>query len=328
VIEKAKFDIKNGDVLLGVSVREDTAQNPSGVLATDYAGGRQDYTVVGNDFCTLNAAPPVPTPSPAAQLLNISTRASVQIGDNVTIGGFIVNGNGAKDVLVRALGPSLNVNGTPVAGRLADPTVELRDKNTAALLKFNDNWKDAQQATIEATGLQPPDDHESALVMRLNVGSYTATMRGKDDTQGVGLVEVYDLDKLVDVQLANISTRGFVETGDNVMIGGFIAGPTAGRSNTNVIIRAIGPSLTAAGVPEALQDPTLEVHNENGTVIATNDDWATDSNAAKVTAAAIAPTDPRESAIYLNIAPGGFTAIVRGKDDTKGNALVEVYNVR
>jgi hypothetical protein len=269
-------------------------------------------------------ATPTPTPT-SAQLLNISTRLDVQTGDNVMIGGFIITGNGSKNVLLRALGPSLNVNGTPVAGRMDDPTLELRDKD-GNLILFNDNWKDTQQADIEATGLQPPDDRESAIAKRLNVGSYTAIMRGKNNTTGIGLVEVYDLDKIPGVQLANISTRGLVETGDNVMIGGFIAGPS-NRSNPSVVVRALGPSLAAAGVPNTLQDPVLELHDQNGALIASNDDWATDSNSAEVIAAGLAPSDPRESALFRDVAPAAFTAIVRGKGNNTGNALVEIYNL-
>lgn len=266
-----------------------------------------------------------PTTTPA-QLLNISTRARVQSGDNVVIGGFIITGNGSKNVLLRALGPSLNVKGTPVPGRLDDPTLELRNKDSGALIASNDNWKDTQQGDIEATQLQPPDDRESAIAKRLNTGSYTAAIRGKNDGQGIGLVEVYDLDRIAAVQLANISTRGFVDTGDNVMIGGFIAGPS-NRANLSVVIRAIGPSLAAASVPNTLQDPTLELHDENGALLAANDDWATDQNAAQVAASGLAPKDPRESALYRNLPRAAFTAIVAGKNGAVGNALVEIYKV-
>jgi hypothetical protein len=241
------------------------------------------------------------------------------------IGGFIVTGNGSKNVLIRALGPSLKVNGTPIQGRLEDPTLELHDKN-GALITFDDNWKDKQRGDIEATGLAPTDDRESAIAKRLNVGSYTAVMRGKNDSTGIGLIEVYDLDKIPDAQLGNLSTRGFVETGNNVMIGGFIAGPS-NRSNTTVVVRALGPSLTAQGVPSALQDPVLELHDKNGAVFASNDNWETDPNAAKVAAAGLAPADPRESALYRTIALTEYTAVVRDRDNTTGNALVEVYNL-
>lgn len=261
-----------------------------------------------------------------AQLLNISTRARVQTGNNIMIGGFIVTGSGSKNVLIRALGPSLNVNGTPVSGRMADPVLELYDKN-GARITTNDNWKDKQQTQIEATRLQPPDAHESAILRQLTPGQYTAVLRGKNDGTGIALVEVYDLDKTPGIRLANISTRGFVETNDNVMIGGFIAGPR-NRSNAAVVVRALGPSLTAKGVPNALQDPVLELHDKNGAVVASNDNWETDKNAAKVFAAGLAPTDPRESALYSVIGLTEYTAVVRDRDNTSGNALVEVYNLQ
>jgi hypothetical protein len=152
-------------------------------------------------------------------------------------------------------------------------------------------------------------------------------LRGHNASTGIGLVEAYDLDKSPQAELANISTRGFVESGDNVMIGGFIAGPS-NRSNSHVVVRAMGPSLANHGVHNALQDPTLEIHDHNGAIIATNDNWLTDPNAAKVAASGLAPSDPRESAIYMTVMPTAYTAIVRGKNNTTGVALVEVYNVK
>jgi hypothetical protein len=256
------------------------------------------------------------------QLLNISTRMRVLTGDNVLIGGFIITGTDDKHVIVRGIGPSLTSQGVP--GALQDPTLELHD-STGALLAFNDNWKDTQQVDIEATGIPPTNDLESAIVATLpaNGSGYTAILRGKNDTTGVGLVEAYDLNRMVNSKLANISTRGFVDTGDNVMIGGFIAG----NGLTKVIVRAIGPSLTSQGVPGALQDPTLELHDGSGATIASNDNWK-DTQQAAIEATTIPPTDDRESAIVTTLAPGPYTAIVRGKNNTTGVALVEVYNIQ
>jgi hypothetical protein len=159
-----------------------------------------------------------------AQLQNISTRLRVQTGDNVLIGGFIVTGNAAKKVILRAIGPSLSTNGSGVPGRLVDPTLELVD-NAGVSIAANDNWKDSpQRAEIEASGIAPTDDREAAIVRTLAPGNYTATVRGAGGATGIGLVEAYDVDSAADARLANISTRGFVETGDNVMIGGFIVG--------------------------------------------------------------------------------------------------------
>lgn len=241
------------------------------------------------------------------------------------IGGFIITGSDSKNVLVRALGPSINVNGIPVPGRLSDSTLELRDQD-GGLILFDDNWKDTQHSEIQATGLAPTDDREAAIVRGLTPAAYTAIMRGKDNTTGIGLVEVYDLDKVPNPRLANISTRGFVDTGDNVMIGGFIAGPSD-RGSTAVVMRAIGPSLASAGVANPLQDPILELHDQNGALIATNDDWPTDFNVERIIAAGLAPKDVRESAIYLSTPPAAYTGIVRGKNGSTGVALVEVYNL-
>jgi hypothetical protein len=255
------------------------------------------------------------------QLLNISTRMQVLTGDNVLIGGFILTGSDAKKVIVRGIGPSLTSFGVP--GALQDPFLELHDIN-GAIIATNDNWRDTQESEIEATGLAPTDNRESAIVMTLASDSnYTAILRGTNDTTGVGLVEVYDLDQTANSKLANISTRGFVDTGDNVMIGGFISGNGVAK----VIVRAIGPSLTSFGVPGALQDPTLELHDGTGAIIATNDNWR-DTQESEIEATGLAPTDDRESAIVATITPGNYTAIVRGNNDTTGVALVEVYNIQ
>jgi hypothetical protein len=266
------------------------------------------------------SASPTPSPSPA-QLLNISTRGPVLTGDNALIAGFIVTGNVPKRVIVRAIGPSLQV-----PGKMEDPTLELRDSN-GALVMFNDDWKDSQRAAIQNSGLAPTDDRESAILRTVDPGSYTAILRGSDNTTGIAVVEAYDLDVPAASQMANISTRGRVQVGDNVLIGGFIGGPND-RSSASMVIRALGPSLSAFGVPGALQNPILELHNQNGATIASNDDWGDNPDASKIQAAGLAPKDSHESALYLTASPAGYTAIVRGKDDTTGVGLVEVYNVK
>jgi uncharacterized delta-60 repeat protein len=250
---------------------------------------------------------------------NISTRLAVGTNDNVLIGGIIIQGTGQKEVIIRAIGPSLANHG--ITNPLRDPTLELHD-HTGAMIAFNDNWMDApnRQAIIDS-GLAPTNNLESAILTTLALGNYTAIVRGKNNTTGTGLVEVYDLDATNGARLAEISTRGFVQTGNNVMIGGFILNQTGAA---NVVIRAIGPELTQHGVPSALQDPTLELHNGNGTLIAFDDNWK-DSQQAEIAATGLAPTDDRESAIFANLSPGNYTAIVRGKNNTVGNALVEVY---
>ena len=255
-----------------------------------------------------------------ASLLNISTRVAVGTGDQVAIGGFIVRGAAAKQVVIRALGPSLNINGTPVPGRLEDPVLELRD-HTGALIARNDNWRSTQQKQIAQSGLAPADAREAAMVRRLEPGSYTAIIRGAGGTSGVGLVEVYDVERTSGSELANISTRGSVGPGDNALIGGFILAP---GERQKILLRALGPTL--AGVSGALQDPTLTLHDSDGTVVAANDDWK-DEQRAKIEATGIAPRDDRESAIVRTLSPGTHTAIVRGSDGTTGVALVEVYDL-
>jgi hypothetical protein len=195
------------------------------------------------------------------------------------------------------------------------------------MVLVNNNWKDSEQSQIAATGLAPSNDSEAAIAALLSPGSYTAILSGANSSTGVGLVEVYDLDADITSQLANVSTRGFVGTGDNVMIGGIIIGPK-GAADATVVVRAIGPSLGAAGVTGSLADPTLELHDGNGAIIASDDDWQDDTaQAALLEAAKFAPTDPHESAIYTTLATGSYTAIVQGKNGTTGVALVEAYNL-
>jgi hypothetical protein len=290
---------------------------------TDNAYPPATYTVTNNSPC----AAPTPTPTPPkapAQLQNISTRARVLTGDNVLIGGFIVTGTDPKKVIVRALGPSINSNGVPVPGRLADPILELHAGNTVTT---NDNWKSDQQTEIAATGLAPSNDLESAIVKTLAPGNYTAVVRGVGGSTGIGLVEVYDLSQASVSLLANISSRGFVDINDNVMIGGFIIGPVD-RSNPRLVVRALGPSLATSGVPNPLQNPALEVHDASGTIIAANDDWPTDPNSSFVVANGLAPSDTRESAIFTSLTPGTYTVIVRGVGNTTGIGLVEIYNLQ
>jgi hypothetical protein len=262
----------------------------------------------------VQTAAPTPTPTPTT-FGNISTRLRVETGDNVLIGGFIITGSQAKKVMVRAIGPSL-----PLAGLLANPTLELHG-GTGALISSNDNWMDApnKQEIIDST-IPPTNDLESAILMSLDPGLYTAIVRGVNDTTGIALVEAYDLDLGADSILANISTRGLVQTDDNVMIGGIII---LGTDAQEVLLRAIGPSLPLTG---ALADPTLELHDKDGVIIASNDDWKSDQE-AEIMATGIPPTDDAESAILMTLTPDAYTAIVRGKDNTTGVALVEAYQL-
>ena len=263
---------------------------------------------------------------PPAQLLNISTRMRVQAGDKVGIGGLIITGDGLKRILVRGIGPSLTGNGAPLEGRLQDPAIELFDGN-GLLITSNDNWKDSpERAEIEASGLAPSDDAEAAIARTVPPGAYTAVLYGTNNSEGIGLVEAYDRDGGGSSEMANISTRGFVDTGDNVLIGGFIAGAQSGA--TNVIVRALGPSLSSRGVTDPLQDPTVELVNNNGDRVDSSDDWRSSGDGAEVTARGLAPQDDRESAAFQTVAPGPYTVLVRGKADTTGVGLVEIYNVK
>lgn len=205
-----------------------------------------------------------------------------------------------------------------------DTTLELRNE-TGGLIRFNDDWKESQRGEIEATGLAPKSDQESAIIQSLPEGNYTAVLRGKNST-GIGLVEVFDVGSTSEPHLANISTRSLVETGDNVMIGGLIAGPST-RGNTPVVIRALGPSLTSRGVSNAIPNPSLELHDQNGSIFAVNDDWQSDMNASQVQFNGLAPSNPKESALYRVLGPTAYTAIVRDAGGVVGTGLVEVYNV-
>jgi hypothetical protein len=260
--------------------------------------------------------------------LNISTRLRVDTGDKVMIAGFIITGNASKPVIIRGLGPSLTAANVPADQVLQDPVIELRGPNGEVIMS-NDNWKDSpQRAQIEGTAFAPSDDRESVILATLQPGAYTAIISGKGGTTGIGLIEVYDNDSAAASELANISTRGFVRTGNEVMIAGFVLG---GSNNpTNIAVRALGPSLTSSGVPSVLADPTLSLHNTNGTIMASNDDWLSDPVAAgQLTTHGLALPDPRESGIFTSLAPPGqFTAIVTGKNGEIGNALIEIYNVK
>jgi len=275
------------------------------------------------------AATPTPTatPTPAASATptmtpgtfgNISTRLRVETGDNVLIGGFIITGTQPKKVIIRAIGPSLS---SLFPGALADPFLELRD-SSGVLIRSNDNWRSDQEAEIIATTIPPSNDLESAIVATLpaNNSAYTAIVRGVNGGTGIGVVEAYDLNQAVDSKLANISTRGLVQTEDNVLIGGLIV---LGQNPLRVIVRAIGPSLSVSG---ALEDPTLELHDGNGATLASNDNWRSDQE-AEIIATTIPPSNDLESAIVRNLAPGNYTAIVRGVNGTTGVALVEAYGL-
>jgi hypothetical protein len=340
--------ILNGTVVTGLRARAITAANPGTTRA------HNDLTRGGTQFVVHDSAsppvPPTPTPTPlpspppgasptppTVELANISTRLAVKTGDQAGIGGFIVrpaSSSTTKRLIVRGIGPSLQFNGTPLAGRLLDPVLEVRDSSGALVTNgSNDNWRGAQQAEINSSGLAPKDDNEAAVIVNLPGGNYTAALRGaKDaqgnDTQGIGLIEIFDVDAGSNSDLGNISTRGPVGVGDDVLIGGLIVRDSSSNNGSqSILVRGIGPSLTPQGVPDALQDPTLKLFDANGAVIATNDNWKFSPKAAQIAATMLAPSDDRESAILETLVPGAYTAILSGVGNTTGIGRVDAFNL-
>ena len=245
-------------------------------------------------------------------------------GDNAGILGFIITGSAPKHVVVRALGPSLTKFGFSASEVLADPTLMIVGPGDFGVINNND-WKDTQEAQLNADGLAPTSDLEAAIDATLPPGAYTAIVRGNGNGVGVATVEVYDLNTAAASRLANLSTRAFVRTGNNVVIAGFILGNNGG--NDRIVLRGLGPSLSQYGISNALQNPVLELRNQNGFLLRSNDDWMDDPlQAAEITAAGLAPSDPRESAIAASLPPGTYTAILAGLNDTEGVGVVEVYD--
>ncbi len=262
-----------------------------------------------------------PPPGDVAQqsLSNVSTRVNVLTGDSIAIGGFINSGTDSKTVIFRGMGPSLTAAGVPSA--LNDPELTLYGPG-GAVIADNRGWRSDHESEIAATGLAPHDDREAAIVATVPPGSYTIGLKSQSGNTGIALVEIYDLTPTRS-QIMNLSTRGQAGTGDKVMINGFIIG---GTKDTKVIVRAIGPSLSKDGVPDVMADPTIELHDRNGTVVGFNDNWRS-AQPLEIIASGLAPTDDSESAILTTLPPGSYTAIVAGVGHTTGNALVEVYKL-
>jgi glucose/arabinose dehydrogenase len=295
------------DFATGISSPVDLHVGPDGALYYLAQGS-------GGQIFRVSALP--------AQALNISGRARVEAGQGAVISGSIVTGTTPKRVGVRALGPSLANFG--VSGPLADPIIQL-NRGDGSIVMVNDNWKNTQQLEITAAGLAPSNNNEAALIATLPAGNYTAVVSGKNGGTGVTLAEVYDLDQAADSRLANISTRATVGTGSNVLIGGFITGSKIGA--TRVAIRALGPSLQQFGIANPLPDPRVELHDANGALLASNDNWQSDaSQAALITSYGLAPPNNLDSAIAISLAPGRYTAIVTGKNNQTGIGLIEIYD--
>jgi|GEM_PF-1146349 len=279
-----------------------------------------------NEFITATATDPNGNTSEffprngLVELANISTRGYAGTGDDILIGGFVLNsGLAGRTFLIRALGPSLSVNGA-----LLDPQIDLRASD-GSLVWHNDNWRDSQEQEIMATGAAPADDHEAAMIVPLQEQSYTVQVSGTNGGSGIATVEIYALGNAsTDAkQFRNISTRGKVGVGDNVLIGGTIV---QGSAAQRVIVRAIGPDLAATGVPDSLADPVLELRDAEGALLASNDNWRSNQE-QEIIATGLAPQDDRDSAILATLVPTSYTAIVRGKNDAVGIALVEIYKL-
>jgi hypothetical protein len=307
--------------------------DPATGAASDFAAGISGPVDlhVGPDGCLYylaqgNGGQVFRVSAVASQPLNISVRSRVGTGNNVMISGFIITAGTAKKVILRALGPSLEQADVP--DPLPDPFLELRASDTS-LITSNNNWRDntaAQQQDIINNQLAPPNDLESAIVITLQPGTYSAIIRGQGNTTGVGLLEVYDVDRTTTSRLGNVSGRASVQTGDNVLISGFIVGQNIGAAK--VVVRALGPSLVQAGIANPLADPTLELRDSNAALIIGNDNWQDDANqAAQVTSSGLAPPNSQESAIATSLLPGMYSAIVAGKSGGTGVGLVEVYNL-
>ena len=299
---------------------------PKATLATSrvHAQAMTDTLLViagGADGYVSRLALTAPAVAVPPRLINLSTRGQVQTGSNVMIGGFIIGGATPKKVLIRAVGPNLANYG--VTGVLANPTLELHKSSDNSIIASNDDWGTSTNAAeITASTLAPVDSKEAAILATLNPGAYTAIVSGNGGGTGVGIVEVYELDH-PEIPMINISTRGQVLTGSNVMIGGFII---QGTSNQTVLIRAVGPNLANYGVTGVLANPTLELHkSSDNSIIATNDNWGTASNAAAITATGLAPVSPLESAILISLPPGAYTAVVSGANGGTGVGIIEVF---
>jgi hypothetical protein len=272
----------------------------------------------------MSTPTPTPTPIPVTRATNLSTRLLVGTGNDVGIGGFIVTGSGPRRVLIRGIGPFLSQFG--ILNFLSDPSLEVRGSLGPPCFQTltNNNWRDTQEGEIIGTGRAPSNDLESAIVAGLAPGSYTAVLRGIADTTGVGLVEIYDLTPNQDSRLANVSTRGNVRTGDDIMIAGFILGGASGEDT--IILRGLGPSLFGFLPDTLLPDPRLELRNSNGQLIIENDNWMDDpTQAAIIQAAGLAPSNNLESAVAATLMPGEYTALLSGVNNGTGVGLVEVY---
>src|SRR5438270_11289444 len=309
--------LRHGLATTAVPAQDQSGVNPDTYLFWDdihpTTGGHHQLASEANRLLSGQVAP-------LAKATNISTRGLVGTGEDVLIAGFIISGSQPKKVIVRALGPTLGTLG--VSGVLADPIIVVVN-SSKVVVASNDDWRSTQEAQIAASGFAPRNNLESAIIATLPPGSYSAVVSGKNGGTGIGLVDVYELDATTSI-FQDLSTRGFVGTGDNVLIGGLIIG---NGEQPLIVVRAIGPTLGSFGITQPLQDPTLEVRDANGGLISFENDWQ-DNTPTAVKAVLLQPQDSREAAVVLSLPAGNYTAIVRGKNGTTGVALVEAYRIR
>jgi hypothetical protein len=332
VVSDSRGKISGNTAQFIVEVGEDEVPPTPTPTATATAVPTATATVTATAIPTATATPtataiptatatPTPSATPASlHLVNIAGRVLTEAGDKVGIGGFIVQGNGTKRVVARAIGPSMRVNGQPLNGALQNPMLELHDSFGNTLI--NDDWRTDQQDELTQTGLAPTDDRESAIVKRLPAGNYTALIRGADGSPGIGLIELYDVDTDDPAELGNLSVRANVGEGDNVLIDGLIL---RGGNTKPVLVRALGPSLSE--VSGRLEDPTLELFNENGVSMVKNDNWKDASNSGEIQSRGFQPPDNRESAILITLGPGNYTSVVRGAGGLQGISVAEAYKL-
>ncbi|HEV8185565.1 MAG TPA: hypothetical protein VGP40_06380, partial [Chthoniobacterales bacterium] len=297
------------------AIMNSTISNTESLQTDDINGAQSLY---GNGPAYLSTLP-------APALVNLSTRAFVGTGDNVLIGGFIVQGSEPATIILRGIGHSLAADG--IATPLTDPVIELRNSDNVLVGSSDDWFAQAGAQTIASYNLDPSNSREAALLKTLRPGSYTVLMRafdaGDGDLTGIGIIELYDL-HTSGGRAGNISSRGRVLANNNIMIAGFIIG---GGNSKEVVVRGLGPSLANAGVQGALPNPTLELRDASGTLIRANNDWQTDAEAAAVESSGLAPADKREAALHANLNSGLYTALLRGANNTTGIGLVEVYDL-
>ena len=312
---------------LGLDHPDDAGQTVVAIMNSIMSGqevlANDDIEGVQSIYGVAPGPTPIPTPGPGSpsHLANISTRADIGVAENVLVGGFIIGGSQTKWVMVRAIGPSL---GGTVPNALADPILELHNAN--GLIATNDNWSTGSQASeISASGLAPTNARESAIVATLPSGSYTAVVRGSQNGSGNGLIEVYELDGNAN-RLINMSSRGRVGAGNDAMIGGLIV---RGANVKRGIVRAIGPSLGTGpnAIAGSLGDPVLEIYDVYGSLLISNDNWTSSSQYNEIVGTGLQPPSPSESAIVVGCGPGNYTAVVRGRNNSAGIALIEVYDL-